>query len=89
MATIQFTNQTASQALKGQSVEVTVASDEIEDMQDISKGMLATIDSNGITGLVHRVDYFGNSFLVNPIQPDRSFGIYGYLAASETVTITT
>lgn len=89
MATIQFTNQIASQALKGQGVKVTVASDEISDMQDVSKGMLATIDSNGITGLVHRVDYYGNSFLVNPIQPNTEFGIYGYLAASATVTITT
>lgn len=91
MATIQFTNTKAYQSLRGQAVLVTVASDELDDLQDISKGMLATNDSSGKTGLVGNVDYFGTTFQVIPIQPDRTFesaGTYGYLAANETVTVT-
>lgn len=82
-----FTNQKASQALPGEAVIVTVASGEIAAMQNISKGQLATIDSNGITGTVYRVDYEGNSFKVKPIQPNTCFGIYGYLAAGQTITV--
>lgn len=91
MATVSFTNQKASQSLNGQAVLCTVADDEIADMQTISQGMLATNNSSGKTGTVYRVDYYGHSFLINPIQPDKSFdsvGTYGYLAANETVVVT-
>lgn len=91
MATKEFTNQRASQSLNGQSVLVTVADDEVEDMQDISEGMLATNDSSSKTGTVGSVDYFGKSFKVKPIQMDKNFeseGVYGYLAANETVVVT-
>lgn len=92
MANISFTNQRASQSLNGQAVIVTVASDELEDLQDISKGMIATNDSSGKTGVVHSVDYYGNSFRVAPIQPNLNFessSTYGYLAANETVIVAT
>lgn len=85
-----FTNQRASQSLRGQAVKVTVASDEIDDMQDISEGMIATNASSGKTGRVGHVDYYGNSFQVIPQQPNLDFSsasTYGYLAANETVTV--
>jgi hypothetical protein len=81
-----FTNQKASQALNGQAVVVTVADGEIAAMQDVEEGQLATAQS-GATGTVYRVDYKGNSFKVMPIQPNTAFGVYGYLAVGQTVTI--
>lgn len=89
MAT-NFTNQRASQSLRGQSVKVTVASDEIDDLQNISEGQVATNNSSGKTGTVGRVDYYGNSFQVIPKQPNLDFSsasTYGYLAVNETVTV--
>ena len=91
MATIEFTNQKASQSLNGQAVIVTVADDEVDDMQTISEGMLASNGSSSKTGLVRRVDYYGKSFQVEPIQMDKNFesqGTYGYLAVNEAVIIT-
>lgn len=88
MAT-QVTNQKASQALKGQGVTVTLDSTDAAELENFSEGMVCTHDQSGRTGTINRVDYFGSSFTVNPIQPDREFGIYGYLAASATVTVNT
>ena len=91
MATLSFVNQKASQSLNGQAVFVTVASSDLDDLQSISEGMLATNNSSGRTGTVGRVDYFGNGFQVIPIQPNKNFSsvsTYGYLAASETVIVT-
>jgi len=91
MATLSFTNQKASQTLAGQAAIVTVASDELDDLQNISEGMLATNNSSGKTGLVHSVDYFGTSFKVRPQQPNTDFSsvnTYGYLAVNETVIVT-
>ena len=91
MATVNFTNQKASQSLNGQGVICTVASDELDDLQTISKGMLATNNSSSKTGLVYSVDYKGSSFKISPIQPNKNFessGTYGYLAVNETVVVT-
>lgn len=91
MATKSFVNQKASQSLRGEAVLVTVLGSDLDDLQLISKGMLATNSSSSKTGTVGMVDYFGSSFQVIPIQPDRTFessGTYGYLAASETVIVT-
>lgn len=85
-----FTNQRAYQSLRGQGVLVTVATDQLDDLQTISKGMIATNASSSKTGRVEHVDYFGNSFLVVPKQPNMDFAsasTYGYLAANETVTV--
>ncbi len=84
----QFTNQRAAQALKGEGVIVTVHPADLDNLQNIDKGQLATI-TNGPTGLVHSVDYKGTTFNVSPIQPDRFFGVYGFLAYGQVVTVTT
>lgn len=88
MATAQVTNQKSSQSLMGTSVLVTLDSTDAAQLSNFSEGDLVTNDGNSKTGLINRVDYEGNSFSVNPIQPDRDFGIYGYLAAAQTVTVT-
>lgn len=88
MATAQVTNQKSSQSLMGTSVLVTLDSTDAAQLSNFSEGDLVTNDGNSKTGLINRVDYEGNSFSVNPIQPDRDFGVYGYLAAAQTVTVT-
>ena len=85
-----FTNQRAYQSLRGQGVWVTVATDQLDDLQTISEGMTATNSSSSKTGRVGLVDYFGNSFQVIPKQPNMDFSsasTYGYLAVNETVTV--
>ncbi len=86
---IQVTNRKASQSLIGTSVLVTLDSTDALQLDNLSEGMLVTNDGNSKKGTINRVDYPGNSFSVNPIQPDRDFGQYGYLAVAQTVTITT
>jgi hypothetical protein len=83
-----FTNQLKSQALKGEGVIVTVHQSKLANLQNIAKGQLATI-TNGPTGLVHSVDKKGTTFNVTPIQPDKFFGVYGFLAYGQVVTVTT
>lgn len=85
----QVTQRKASQALMGQSVLVTLNGADSAELENFSEGMLCTHDQSGRTGTINRVDYYGNSFSVNPIQPDREFGIYGYLAVNATVTVDT
>lgn len=85
----QVTNRKASQALKGQAVLVTLNSTDAAQLDNFTAGMLCTHDQTGKTGTINRVDYPGNSFSVSPIQPDKEFGIYGYLASGATVTIAT
>lgn len=89
MAEIQVTNRKASQALRGQAVLVTLDSTDQAELANFSEGMLCTHDQSGRTGTINRVDYYGTSFSVNPVQPDREFGIYGYLPVDATVTVTT
>lgn len=84
---IQVYNIKASQALRGQGVLVTLSATDSAQLENFEKGMLCTHDQTGRKGTIHRVDYFGHSFSVNPIQPDREFGIYGYLAANQGITI--
>ena len=86
---IQVTNRKASQSLKGTAVLVTLDATDSAQLENFLEGQLVTADATGRTGTINRVDYFGHSFSVNPIQPDKEFGIYGYLAASATVTVTT
>ena len=86
---IQLTNRKASQSLKGTAVTVTLDETDALQLENLSEGMLITNDGNNNTGTINRVDYYGTSFSVNPIQPDKDFGTYGYLAASQTVTVTT
>jgi hypothetical protein len=83
-----FSNQLKSQALKGEGVLVTVHPSKLASLQNIAKGQLATI-TNGPTGLVHSVDKKGITFNVSPIQPDKFFGVYGFLVYGAVVTVTT
>ncbi len=85
----QITNRLASQALRGQGVLVTLDATDSAQLVNFEQGMLCTHDQSGRTGTIDRVDYPGHSFLVSPIQPNTEFGIYGYLAASATVTVNT
>ncbi len=87
-----FTNRKASQSLMGAGVLVTLDGTDSANLNLLSEGQLATNSSSGKTGTVGRVDYFGNSFQVIPIQPNRDFAsqsTYGYLAVGETVTVNT
>ncbi len=89
---IQVTNRKASQSLQGEAVLVTLNASDAAQLENLAEGMLCTNDSSSKTGTINRVDYFGNSFSINPIQPDKDFAslnVYGYLANSETITITT
>ncbi len=86
---IQVTNRRASQSLQGTAITVTLDSTDSAQLANFSQGDLVTNDGNNKTGTINRVDYEGNSFSVNPIQPDKDFGQYGYLAVSQTVTVTT
>lgn len=92
MATINVTNRTASQTLRGQDAIVTLDSTDTGDnLPSIEVGQLCTIDSSSNTGTVSFVDYFGNTFRITPIQPDKdlsSTSTPGILAVDETITIT-
>lgn len=90
MPTINITNQVASQALRGESVKVTVdlstQSSEFNQLE-IGQSCLYAGDTD-YYGLISSIDSFGNSFEVTPIQPNLKFGNYGYLFSAEIVTIT-
>lgn len=91
MAT-DFVNQIASQSLRGQAVLVTLNSSDAANLYLVEEGQVCTNSSSGKTGTVARVNVYGNSFWVSPIQPDRTFesaGVYGYLAVNETVSVAT
>ena len=90
MAT-NVTNRVASQALNGEDVKVTLDSTDAAELENFDPGMLCT-NASGRTGTINRVDYFGNSFLVTPIQPDKNFesvSTYGYLAVGDVVSVST
>ena len=81
------TNREASQALNGQAVLVTLDATDSAHLSEFDKGDRCRHEQSGIYGLIHRVDYEGNSFSVNPLQPNLAFGVYGYLPVSATVTV--
>lgn len=88
---LQCTNQTASQALKGGAVKVTLSGTETgTKLPEIVVGYKATMGSTANVGYVCSVDTYGNSFKVCPRNPDERFESVekGYLAASELITIT-
>jgi hypothetical protein len=79
-------NAKASQALRGQSVTVTMEAPEYPDLSWLDQ--IVEVDSSGKTGIVTRVDQYGVSFQVTPIQPDTRFDSLntpGILSASETI----
>ncbi len=89
---ITVTNQKASQSLMGQAVLVTLDGTDSAELENLSEGMICTNQSSSKRGTINRVDYYGNSFSINPIQPNKDFSslsTYGYLASGETISIAT
>jgi len=61
-------NTIASQALRGQSVKVTVAPTDIAEMQSLVIGQVMYSEDGLLPlGTVISVDYYGNSFKVIPL----------------------
>ena len=91
MAT-NFTNRKASQTLAGQAALVTLNSSDAANMYLLRAGQLCTNQSSGKTGTVNKINVYGNSFTISPIQPNMNFSsasVYGYLASGEVVSVNT
>jgi len=87
---LQCTNTKASQALKGQSVLVTLSATEtLSKLPQIATGQKVTMGSTANVGYVYSVDAYGNSFKVSPANPDQHFESVeaGYLSANELLTV--
>lgn len=92
MPTISVTNQKASQALRGEDVVVTLDATDQANLSSILPGQACSISGVAVYGTVARVDSYGISFEVSPLQPNLDFASPtkpGFLAASETIVITT
>lgn len=87
---LTLTNQVASQALRGQSVKVTLDATDSAQLANISVGEICTFSGPGNTGTIYSIDTYGNSFKVIPIQPDKNCETTsgsGYVEAQTSVTI--
>jgi|688.fasta_scaffold1966648_2 hypothetical protein len=92
MPTISVTNQKASQALRGEDVVVTLDATDQANLSSILPGQECSISGVAVYGTIARVDSYGISFEVSPLQPNLDFASPtkpGFLAASETIVITT
>ena len=90
MPTLSLTNQVASQALRGEDVIVTLSSAQQSNLASLQVGQYCQISGLAVYGTVSSVDSYGTTFEVAPIQPDKAFeSTPGYLAASQTVIVTT
>ena len=92
MATTSVTNQVASQALRGQDVIVTLNSSDSANLTNFQVGYQCCISGSSIYGVVSRIDSYGHTFHVTPVQPNLTFSSSstpGYLNASETVIVST
>lgn len=92
MPTISVTNRKASQALRGEDVVVTLDATDQANLSSILPGQACSISGVAVYGTVARVDSYGISFEVSPLQPNLDFASTtkpGFLAASETIVITT
>lgn len=81
-------NIKASQALRGEVVTVTMDPTVDGYPEPTWLNSLVTADSSGKAGIITRVDKFGVSFEITPIQPDKRFdseGTPGILSADETI----
>ena len=92
MALTALQNQVYSQALRGQNVKITLSgSDAITYLPQLSVGMECIDDSTGSSvGFIYSVDYYGNSFEICPIQPNKSFqspDTPGYFPANYDVAV--
>ncbi len=90
---IQVTNTNASQALRGQSVKVTLSGSEaISKLPLLYVGMSASIVNGGRQGIINQIDQYGNSFEMSPLMPTgnlSSESTPGYLKESELINIET
>ena len=89
---ISVTNQKASQALRGEDVVVTLDATDQANLSSILPGQACSISGVAVYGTVARVDNYGISFEVSPLQPNLDFASPakpGFLATSETIVITT
>lgn len=88
---MSITNTVASPALRGQGVKVTIDTDVQATLDSLTIGQIVTIDQTGNTGTVYSIDYFGNSFEVIPIQPNKRFDgddpTLGNLYVTNTITL--
>ena len=92
MPTVTVTNQKASQALRGEDVVVTLDATDQANLSSILPGQECSISGVAVYGTIARVDSYGISFEVSPLQPNLDFASPtkpGFLAASETIVITT
>lgn len=88
MATV--VNKVLANALRGQSVIVTVDSTEaVTKLPNVTVGQKATISSSSRYGYVESVDLYGMSFKVAPRNPDLRFDstALGFLSVDETITL--
>ena len=89
------TNQTASPALRGQDVVVTLnQTDASTNLANFSIGQHVSISSSGAVGYISEIDVNGTltgyTFKVKPQNPDgnlASTSTPGALAASETIVV--
>lgn len=85
------TNRTASPALRGQSVLVTLDSTEtLSKLPNITVGQQATLGSSSAVGYVSFIDTYGHYFEVTPKTPAlnlASSSTPGVLANGEVITL--
>jgi hypothetical protein len=90
MPTLSLTNQRASQALRGEDVIVTLSTAALSNLASLEVGQYCQISGLAVYGTVSRIDNYGTTFEVKPIEPDMAFASTpGYLAASQVVLVTT
>jgi hypothetical protein len=85
---ISLVNQKSSQALRGEDVVVTLASGDLSNLDSIPVGTECYISGTSVYGEVARVDSYGTSLEVSPLQPNLDFASPthpGYLYGNETV----
>ncbi len=85
---ISVENQKSSQALRGEDVVVTFSDIAQSTLSTIPVGTEAYISGTSVYGFVSRVDVFGTSLEVSPLQDNLDFASPthpGYLYGGETV----
>ena len=85
---ISLVNQKSSQALRGEDVVVLASGDGLSNLSNIPVGTEAYINGTSVYGLVSRVDVFGTSLEVSPLEDNLNFASPshpGYLYGGETV----
>lgn len=87
---LAYNTAAASQALRGQSVKVTLTTGDFEEISTNPLTVIGTSVSCGEDvsfGTIGSIDYFGNSLEVVPLQPNLSFNDSpGYLTEGAAVT---